>query len=135
MLLDLEAAVDNGPVRDAAGVIVGRKPGLLGWLRENCRELAPHYAALQQYRRLAHSFRTRCGTADPVPAALLLDASPKEETSLPSPVAAMLSSARTAAERWLRKWKGRPATAAAAGLQGVRPPGGFPLHVRLRKTE
>ena len=135
MLLDLEATVDNGPVRDAAGVIVGRKPGLLGWLRENCRELVPHYFALQQCRRLAHAFRIRFGTADPVPAALLLDASPKEEARLPSPVAAMLPAARTAAERWLRKWGQRPAIAAAAGLQAVRPPGGFPQRVRLRKTE
>ena len=64
MLLDLEAAVDNGPVRNGEGVIVGRNPGLLGWLRENCRELAPHYAALQNCRRMAHAFRTRrCRTA------------------------------------------------------------------------
>ncbi len=127
MLLDLEAAVDNGAIRDEDGEIVGRNPGLLGWLRENCRELAPHYAALQGYRRMAHAFRKRHGVADPVPAELLLEASPKEEAKLPSPTADALAAARERARRWIREWGGATASAAADALWNGRP-----LHVQKR---
>ena len=149
MLLDLEAAVDNGAIRNADGEIVGRNPGLRGWLRENCRELSPHYAALQGYRRLAHAFRKRHGAADPVPAALLLAPSPEEESKLPSPSAAALAAARERARRWLREWGGATAAAAAGALNAGRwpktvgrPPGSrerSPDRVRrwgrLRRTE
>ena len=151
MLLDLEAAVDNGPVRNGEGVIVGRNPGLLGWLRENCRELAPHYAALQNCRRMAHAFRLRHGVGDPVPAELLLSPSPAEEARLPAPAAEALAAAREKARRWLRDWGGATAGAASDALWNGRPPGrnrnGRPQgrkrpekepaerRVRLRKTE
>ena len=148
MLLDLEATVDNGAIRDADGEIVGRNPGLLGWLRENCRELAPHYAALQGYRRMAHAFRKRHGVADPVPADLLLEPSPKEEAKLPSPTGSALAAARERARRWLREWGGATASAAADALWSSRPgfgersagsrkrlPGRIARRVRMRKTE
>ncbi len=148
MLLDLEATVDNGAIRDVDGEIVGRNPGLLGWLRENCRELAPHYAALQGYRRMAHAFRKRHGVADPVPADLLLEPSPKEEAKLPSPTGLALAAARERARRWLRGWGGATATAAADALWSSRPgfgersavsrkrpPGRIARRVRMRKTE
>ena len=151
MLLDLEAAVDNGPVRNGEGVIVGRNPGLLGWLRENCRELAPHYAALQNCRRMAHAFRLRHGVGDPVPAELLLSPSPAEEARLPAPAAEALSAAREKARRWLRDWGGATAGAASDALWNGRPRGRrengrspgrkrpekepAERRVRLRKTE
>ena len=142
MLLDLEAAVDNGPIRNGEGVIVGRNPGLLGWLRANCRELAPHYAALQNCRRMAHAFRLRHGVGDPMPAELLLTPSPAEEARLPAQTAGALAVAREKARRWLKEWGGATATAAADALWNGRPPGhkGTVLgirtrEVRLRKTE
>ena len=74
LLQDLEPAVDNAYRRDAAGEIVGRNPGLRGWIFEHCRELAPHYKTLMRYKAAADKFLRACGMSEPWTTADLLPA-------------------------------------------------------------
>lgn len=53
MLADLEPAVDQSYIRDEDGTIVGRRPGLKGWIGLHCPTLVPHYKALMSYKALA----------------------------------------------------------------------------------
>jgi hypothetical protein len=53
MLADLEPIVDQSYIRDEGGTIVGRRPGLKGWIGLHCPTLAPHYKALMSYKALA----------------------------------------------------------------------------------
>ena len=94
MLLDAEASVDSSLVRNEDGEIVGRKPGLRGWVFENCPELMAHYGSLMGYRRLAAEFREAHDIGDPCPAALLLDEEPAPEQRLPPVVRAALPALR-----------------------------------------
>ena len=72
LVADLEPAVDASYQRDADGMIVGRAPGIRGWLAENAPELLPHYKALMSYKRLAERFRLACGLDEPGTAEELL---------------------------------------------------------------
>ena len=72
MLCDLEAFCDNSLLRNVNGEIVGRNPGMKGWIRDNCPELLPHYKNAMRYKGLAEKFRQVSGAADPLPAAALL---------------------------------------------------------------
>ena len=94
MLLDAEAAVDSSLIRDEGGEIVGRKPGLRGWLADNCPALLRHYGALLGYRRLAAELREAHEIEDPCPAALLLSEEPEAEKKLPPTQRAVLPEAR-----------------------------------------
>lgn len=73
LLLDAEAGVDSSLVRTETGEIVGRNPGLRGWICDQAPWLLKHYVSLMQYRRLAQAFREAHGLRDPVPASALLD--------------------------------------------------------------
>ncbi len=73
MLCDLEAYVDNSLLRNENGEIVGRNPGIRGWLNANCQPLAVHYKTVMGYKAMAEKFRQAVGLADPYPAALALD--------------------------------------------------------------
>ena len=73
MLCDLEAYVDNSLLRNENGEIVGRNPGIRGWLNANCQPLAAHYKTVMGYKAMAEKFRQAIGLADPYPAALALD--------------------------------------------------------------
>lgn len=101
MLLDAEASVDSSLVRNEDGEIVGRKPGLRGWVFENCPELMAHYGSLMGYRRLAAEFREAHDIGDPCPAALLLDEEPAPEQRLPPVVRAALPALRRRARKRL----------------------------------
>ena len=81
MLCDLEAYVDNSLRRDKSGVIVGRNPGIRGWLAENCVELAAHYKTVMRYKAMAEQFRQIVGLHDPFPAELALDSNEAENVS------------------------------------------------------
>ena len=94
MLLDAEASVDSSLVRDEYGEIVGRKPGLRGWLADNCPVLLRHYGALLGYRRLAAELREAHEIEDPCPAALLLSEEPEAEKKLPPTQRAVLPETR-----------------------------------------
>ena len=73
MLCDLEAYVDNSLLRNENGEIVGRNPGIRGWLNANCQPLAGHYKTVMGYKAMAEKFRQAVGLTDPYPAALALD--------------------------------------------------------------
>ena len=105
MLLDLEASVDSSLVRTATGEIVGRKPGLRGWLGDHLPLLLNHYASLMQYRRMAQTFREAHGLRDPYPASVLLsDDAPR---LFPPPQRARLAAARAEAKARLASAAGR----------------------------
>ena len=57
MLCDLEAYVDNSLLRNENGEIVGRNPGIRGWLNANCQPLAAHYKTVMGYKAMAEKFR------------------------------------------------------------------------------
>ena len=73
LMCDLEAHCDNSLVRNDFGEIVGRNPGVRGWLRTNCPELAAHYSKAMHYKALAEKFRQAVGAGDPVPAEWLAE--------------------------------------------------------------
>ena len=72
LLCDLEAYVDNSLVRNEYGEIVGRNPGIRGWLNAHCPPLAARYKTVMGYKALAEKFRQAVGLADPYPATLAL---------------------------------------------------------------
>ena len=57
MMGDLESAVDNAYIRDASGEIVGRRPGIRGWLDVHCPALSGHYKTLMRYKALADKMK------------------------------------------------------------------------------
>ena len=122
MLLDAEATVDSSLVRDGDGEIVGRKPGLKGWLAANCPQLVPHYGSLMRFRRLAASFREEHALRDPVPAATLLEERNPDERNdrvmekLPEAHRERLRAARAKAAALLASAEGKTATALAREL-------------------
>ena len=73
MLCDLEAYVDNSLLRNENGEIVGRNPGIRGWLNANCQPLAVRYKTVMGYKAMAEKFRQAVGLADPYPATFALD--------------------------------------------------------------
>ena len=65
MLSDLEPIVDQTYIRDADGTIVGRQPGLRGWINWHCPELAPHYKTLMAYKALSDKLRVALEIHEP----------------------------------------------------------------------
>ena len=61
LLSEIEPHVDQSLIRDEGGHIVGRRPGILGWLRWNCPELVPHYKAIMAYKALADKVQMATG--------------------------------------------------------------------------
>ena len=73
LLSDLEPAVDQSYLRAEDGTIVGRRPGLKGWLRKNCPDMLPHYKALMSYKALADKLSRALGIEEPDTLAGVLD--------------------------------------------------------------
>ena len=73
MLSDLEPVVDQTYIRDADGTIVGRRPGLRGWIAMNAPELLPHYKSLMAYKALADKLRTSLEIHEPDTIEMVLD--------------------------------------------------------------
>jgi hypothetical protein len=65
MLSDLEPVVDQSYIRDVAGTIVGRQPGLRGWIAMHAPDLLPYYKTLMAYKSLADKLRTALGIEEP----------------------------------------------------------------------
>ena len=116
MLLDAEASVDSSLIRDEGGEIVGRRPGLRGWLADNCPALLRHYGALLGYRRLAAELREAHEVGDPCPATLLLAQDAAAETKLPPAQRAALPQARKQVRKRLRETGERTVKAFAEAL-------------------
>lgn len=71
MMALVEAVIDHDLKRDISGEIVGRNPGVRGWLKANCPELLPHYKSLMHYKAMADKEQLICGLSDPYPAEVL----------------------------------------------------------------
>ena len=65
LLSNLEPVVDQSYIRDADGTVVGRRPGIKGWLAANCPDMLPHYKALMNYKALADKLRLALGVEEP----------------------------------------------------------------------
>ena len=72
MLEDLECYLDNSLRRNENGVIVGRNPGIKGWLQEHIPALALRYTTVMRYKAAAKKLRQIVGLSDPIPAATIL---------------------------------------------------------------
>ena len=75
LIEDLECYIDNSLRRDEDGVIVGRNPGVKGWLRENIPALALQYTTVMRYKAAAKKLKQITELADPTPVDVVL--SPK----------------------------------------------------------
>ena len=73
MMSVIEAAIDNGVLRNLDGEIVGRKAGVKGWIMHNCSALAPHYSTLMRYKAAADKLAIASGLSDPCPEEILMD--------------------------------------------------------------
>ena len=72
LLEDLACYVDH-ELRLAGGRIVGRAPGIKGWLRENVPALALRYTTVMRYKAAAKKLRQVVELPDPIPVAAVLD--------------------------------------------------------------
>lgn len=65
MLADLEPVVDQSYIRDETGTIVGRQPGIRGWLDAHCPVVALHYKTAMGYKAVANRFRLAISLPEP----------------------------------------------------------------------
>ena len=82
LLEDLACYVDHG-LRLAGGRIVGRAPGIKGWLRENVPALALRYTTVMRYKAAAKKLRQVVELPDPIPVAAVLDGAGAREGTEP----------------------------------------------------
>ena len=72
LIEDLECYIDNSLRRDEDGVIVGRNPGVKGWLRENIPALALQYTTVMRYKAAAKKLKQITELSDPTPMDVVL---------------------------------------------------------------
>ena len=72
MLEDLECYLDNSLRRDEDGVIIGRNPGIKGWLCDNLPEIYEKYTTAMRYKAAAKKLKQVVELADPTPADVVL---------------------------------------------------------------
>ena len=72
MLEDLECYLDNSLRRNEDGVIVGRNPGVKGWLCDNLPEIGEKYTTAMRYKAVAKKLKQVADLADPTPADVVL---------------------------------------------------------------
>ena len=82
LLEDLACYVDHG-LRLAGGRIIGRAPGIKGWLRENIPALALRYTTVMRYKAAAKKLRQVVELPDPIPVAAVLDGAGAREGTEP----------------------------------------------------
>lgn len=82
MLCDIEAYVDNSLIRNEYGEIIGRRPGIRGWLANNCPQLHLKYKTIMRYKAMAEKFRQAFDLHDPYPATMLLDTGDQSENTV-----------------------------------------------------
>ena len=69
---DLECYLDNSLIRDEDGAIIGRNPGIKGWLFDNLPELSEHYTTVMRFKAAAKKMRQIAGLTDPTPVDVVL---------------------------------------------------------------
>jgi len=79
LLEDLECYLDNSLIRNEEGAIVGRCPGVKGWLKDNVPALWLRYTTVMRYKAAAKKLRQLAGLSDPVPVDRVLAQQAKED--------------------------------------------------------
>ena len=74
MMEDLECYVDNSLRYGRNGEVVGRAPGVKGWLQMNIPALYSKYKTVMRYKAAAKKMRQVVGLRDPMPVSTILDA-------------------------------------------------------------
>ena len=74
MMEDLECYVDNSLRFGANGEVVGRAPGIKGWLQMNIPALYSKYTTVMRYKAAAKKMRQVVGLRDPMPVSKILSA-------------------------------------------------------------
>lgn len=74
LIEDLECYLDNSLRRDEDGVIVGRNPGVKGWLRKCLPALALQYTTVMRYKAAAKKLKQITELSDPTPMDVVLPA-------------------------------------------------------------
>jgi hypothetical protein len=69
---DLECYVDNSLRRTEDGVIVGRRPGIKGWLQMEIPALYLKYTTVMAYKAAAKRMRQVLDISDPLPLSMVL---------------------------------------------------------------
>ena len=72
LLEDLECYLDNSLRRNEDGVIIGRNPGIKGWLFDNLPEIYEKYTTAMRYKAAAKKLKQVVELADPTPADVVL---------------------------------------------------------------
>ena len=72
LLEDLECYLDNSLRRDEYGVIVGRNPGIKGWLGDKLPEILDKYTTAMRYKAAAKKLKQVAELADPTPVDVVL---------------------------------------------------------------
>ena len=72
MMEDLECYLDNSLRRDEDGIIVGRNPGIKGWLCDNIPEIYEKYTTAMRYKAAAKKLKQVVELSDPTPADVVL---------------------------------------------------------------
>ena len=72
MLEDLECYLDNSLRRNEDGVIIGRNPGIKGWLCDNLPEIYEKYTTAMRYKAAAKKLKQIAELTDPTPADVVL---------------------------------------------------------------
>lgn len=72
LLEDLECYLDNSLRRDENGIIIGRNPGIKGWLGENIPEIYAKYATVMRYKAAAKKLKQIVELTDPTPVEVVL---------------------------------------------------------------
>ena len=72
LMEDLECYVDNSLMRTEDGVIIGRRPGIKGWLQLEIPALYLKYKTVMAYKAAAKRMRQVLDIRDPLPLAAVL---------------------------------------------------------------
>jgi len=72
MMEDLECYLDNSLRRDENGIIVGRNPGIKGWLCDNIPEIYEKYTTAMRYKAAAKKLKQVVELPDPTPTDVVL---------------------------------------------------------------
>ena len=138
LLSNLEPSVDQSYLRAEDGTIVGRRPGLKGWLRGYCPDLVPHYKALMSYKALADKLRVALGIEEPDTLSGVIDFGGIEQKRDEEPSGSESSFGEAEPDRGLKKDEGAtmgvgaPKDAGGAAKDGGKNPKSLKFRTSFR---
>ena len=72
LIEDLACYLDSSLRRNEEGTIIGRNPGVKGWLQENIPALFLRYSTVMRYKSAARKLKQLTNIDDPIPAAAIV---------------------------------------------------------------